>query len=119
MCIRDSYILPFLLIFLSCSSLKVEVAVANRGLVENYANGKKNKILIEALEDRNLSFYQNYYTDFIKIYTDRNIEVGDGIKKLLRERISETYTDNLQPVSYTHLDVYKRQLFHCARQVPK
>lgn len=90
------YILPFLLIFLSCSSLKVEVAVANRGLVENYANGKKNKILIEALEDRNLSFYQNYYTDFIKIYTDRNIEVGDGIKKQLRERISETYTDNLQ-----------------------
>ena len=28
--------------------------------------------------------------------------------------LNETYTKNIQPVSYTHLDVYKRQVGRCA-----
>ena len=42
-------------------------------------------------------------------------EVNQNIDKLLEEA-SKDLPKGVEPVSYTHLDVYKRQLFHGAKE---
>ena len=51
-------------------------------------------------------------TDYLKLYKKSDYELAEEILKTIQEKTGLTATCGIgpNPVSYTHLDVYKRQL---------
>lgn len=91
--------IPFLMFFcflflFSCSSIKVDVAVAKRELVEEQYNKRKFKLIIDELENNNQAFYNNFYKQFIDIYEINNIPLDPEVSNFLKLKIEKTYDEN-------------------------
>ena len=62
--------------------------------------------------DREIESFQK--SKYYKLIAPFLTEEGEAVEALYMEKDSEKFEDQSYPVSYTHLDVYKRQGLGCA-----
>ena len=68
------------------------------------------------IQNGELNKAQAYIDSIQTVYPEKNRWQIDSLSQIIqriRRDFSISQTDGIQPVSYTHLDVYKRQL-HCS-----
>ena len=68
----------------------------------------------EILSSRLPIIKQELGLDFVCV-NGENSAGGFGITETIAKEIFDAGADCITPVSYTHLDVYKRQIFKCQR----
>ena len=107
-----------------------EIYAANSWIKQNF---KKPFTVEELAEQRNMSvssFHQKFksavgmgplqcqkrlrLTEARRMMLDEQATVTDASLEVGYESVSQFIRDYRKTVSYTHLDVYKRQLYHCA-----